>query len=140
MILSIKVRLQNRKGPVCFPQQEQVLGWTRIEDAPPCCLGERLVYFRPLLSPMPGGEVDPVNEVPVVVLGHRASPIPASAHLLEHLLPLSSSLFYLLHQLPRLVLHVPVSVPGHENRRRGRYMTLSKGYPLTNSHWCLFCH
>ena len=68
---------------------------------------------------MPGGEVDPVNEVPVVVLGHRASPIPASAHLLEHLLPLSSSLFYLLHQLPRLVLHVLVPVPGHEKRVEG---------------------
>ena len=69
---------------------------------------------------MPGGEVDPVDEVAVVVLGHRASPIPASTHLLEHLRPLSSSLYHLLHQLPRLVLHVPVSVPGHENRRRGR--------------------
>ena len=81
---------------------------------------------------MPGGEVDPVDEVPVVVLGHRASPIPASAHLLEHLLPLSSSLFYLLHQLPRLVLHVPVPVPGHKERleRSERYMTQSQGYPL----------
>ena len=39
---------------------------------------------------------------------------------------------YLLHQLLRLVLHVPVPVPEHKERleRSEMYMTQFQGYPL----------
>ena len=31
----VKVRFQNRKGPVCFPRQVQGLDWTQTSGVPP---------------------------------------------------------------------------------------------------------
>ena len=44
---------------------------------------ERNKFSDAYFSPVSGGEVDPVDEVPVVILGNRASSLPPPTHLVE---------------------------------------------------------
>ena len=113
-----KVRFQNRKGPVCFPRQVQGLDWTQTSGVPPWWWGREISSLLQSSAVTDGqwwsrscwqdgrcGTGPPGSPPPCL-------PQPGQVYHSQSL----SFPYHLLHHLPRLVLHVPVPVPGHKER------------------------